>query len=301
MSVATYDKAAIKRPMLRAGVARRLRWLAALRGWRPLVNRLVPQHDGAFTIRNEEFGMFRGNIASFVDREIYLFGGYEAPMIRAFLAQAKRRGTALDIGANCGTHSMAFARVFNTVLAFEPNPMLWDQFAQNMALNHLDNVRLHKVGLADRDDKLVLQSIDKPNHGLGTFSTEEQYDLPLRPIAHCTVRHGGQFLAELGVWHVDAVKIDVQGYEPEVLKGLSEILIRDRPLIWCEIGAGTISKVHTIADLKELVPFPFRCFRMESASRWRKDSVRLQEFTEQLPYGDYLIFPSGEAVAPYSA
>jgi methyltransferase, FkbM family len=288
-------EAGTTRPMLRAGIARGLRKLAVVRGWQSMVNKLVPQHDGAFTIRVTGSGRFAGNIASFVDRQVYLFGGYEPDLIRTFLAVASRRGTILDVGANCGTHSMAFARAFKSVIAFEPNPKLWGQFERNMALNGLDNVRLHKIGLADRDADLVLQAIDKPNQGLGTFSTEDQYDLPLRPIANCTVRHAGQYLAEIGVTCVDAVKIDVQGYEPEVLRGLSEILRRDHPLIWCEIGAGTLTKVHAVADLQTLVPFPFRCFKMASASRWRNDVVRLREFTSELPFGDYLIVPSGDS------
>src|SRR5262245_8857068 len=113
------------RPIVRARIARALRGLRVLPGWQRLVNRLVPQHLASFTICNGDT-VFAGDIGSYLDRQVYLFGGYESAQIRCFLSciPAGRHGTLLDIGANAGTHSLAFARVFETVRAFEPNPML---------------------------------------------------------------------------------------------------------------------------------------------------------------------------------
>jgi len=227
---------------------------------------------------------------------VHLFGGYESAQIRCFLSRipAERHGTILDIGANAGTHSLAFARVFETVHAFEPNPMLWPQFERNMELNGLTNVRLHKLGLADRDSELTLHLIDKPNYGLGTFSTVEQYDLPLRPAVTCPIRHAGNYLAEIGAGPVDAVKIDVQGFEPEVLRGLHNILKRYRPVIWCEIGSATSAKIATTSELSELVPFGFHCFEIASRSDWAGNSVGLRERSGDLPRADYMLIPGNK-------
>lgn len=236
--------------------------------------------------------VFAGDIGSFIDRQVYLFGGYESSAIKCFLTviPRDRHCTVLDIGANCGTHSLAFAASFETVHAFEPNPMLWHQFEENMVLNGLTNVRLHKFGLADQDADLTLYLIDKPNYGLGTFSVVEQYDLPLYPAAICPIRHAGNYLVEIGVGRVDAVKIDVQGFEPEVLRGLSDILKRDRPMIWCEIAEGTLTKVATTNDLAKLVPFEFNAYQMV-ATRSLLQTVGLQERRGELPCGDYVLIP----------
>lgn len=280
------------RPMVRARVARAFRDLAAIRGWQSLVNKLVPPHSASFIVRNGNT-TFAGDIVSAIDRLVYLFGGYESGEIRCFLSHIseERRGTILDVGANAGTHSLAFARAFETVHAFEPNPMLWPQFERNMLLNGHTNVRLHKIGLADRDAELTLHLIDKPNYGLGTFSTVEQYDLPLRPFATCPIRHAGNYLAEVGVGRVDAVKIDVQGFEPEVLRGLADILERDRPVIWCEIAAGTLESISTAAELLKLVPIEFRCFKLSSGSRWMTNAIELRELSGDLLNGDYVLMP----------
>lgn len=169
--------------------------------------------------------------------------------------------------------------------------MLCSQFERNMVLNELQNVYLHKLGLADRDADLTLYLIDKPNYGLGTFSTTEQYDLPLRPAAICPVRHAGDYLAEIGVGQGDAVKVDVQGFEPEVLRGLTDILKRYRPVLWCEIGAGTLDKIATADDLSELVPFKFNCLQLVSGSGWVGNSAGLRERNGNQPSGDYILLP----------
>jgi FkbM family methyltransferase len=63
---------------------------------------------------------------------------------------AERHGAIHDIEANAETHSLTFARGFETVHAFEPKPILWPQFERNMMLNGLINIRLHRLGHEDR-------------------------------------------------------------------------------------------------------------------------------------------------------
>lgn len=96
---------------------------------------MLPQAaSGRFRVKSE-WGWFEGNIESFVDREVYLRGWYESDHIRLFLESLpeERRNVALDIGANVGTHSLAFSRLFKAVHAFDPNPNLWSSFLRNVA------------------------------------------------------------------------------------------------------------------------------------------------------------------------
>jgi FkbM family methyltransferase len=266
--------------------------MSPLPGWKKLVNKFIPNHTAPFTIKNGD-SLFSGDISSYIDREIYLFGGYEKASIQAFLSSIPkgRNGTILDIGANVGNHSLAFSRVFNTVYSCEPNPLLWEQFERNVQLNRLKNVFLHKVGLADRDDELTLHMIDKPNFGLGTFSTVEQYDLPLKAIVKCSIWHASTYLSRIGVEKVDAIKIDVQGFEPEVLRGLAEVLQRDKPIIWCEIGAGTLTSLDAFDDLIRLIPFEFLCFKFNTKSFFCQDVLTLVNFSGEMSNADYLIIP----------
>lgn len=281
------------KPSRAAKFARFLRALSFIPGWKALVNKLVPESPASFLVCNRGI-KYAGDLSSYIDRQIYLFGGYERAYIRCFIDNlpSSRRRRILDVGSNAGTHSLAFAQYFEAVHAFEPNPLLWIQFETNIALNGVENVQLHKVGLGEVDDELPFHLIDKPNLGLGTFSPIEQYDLPLRMVGNFPVRHGSRYLAATDVNSIDALKIDVQGFEPEVLRGLEEVLRRDRPAIWCEIGAGTRIKVSTRDDLSELIPFDFICYQMVAPSRLLGGAARLRRRDNELPSGDYLLIPS---------
>ena len=61
-----------------------------------------------------------------------------------------KAGVILDVGANIGNHTCFFARYFNQVIAFEPNPVAYRILQANIGLNRLKNVVLRKVGLSDK-------------------------------------------------------------------------------------------------------------------------------------------------------
>lgn len=275
-----------------ARIARALRPLGTIPGWRRAVECLVPEHSGSFIVRNGQVS-YAGDINSFIDRQVYLFGGYEAASIEKFIScvPIARRNIILDVGANAGTHSLAFARSFRTVHAFEPNRALWSQFERNVKLNKMNNVHLHRVGLGERDDEMILYTIHKLNYGLGTFVKSAQYDLPLQPSSRCEVRLGDSYLAALGIGTVDAIKVDVQGFEHEVLRGLEKTLERDRPIVWCEIGVGTLEKVASTRDLEILFRGPAHYFRFQAGAPCRRNSVKLQEVEGTLAPGDYVVVP----------
>jgi FkbM family methyltransferase len=243
-----------------------------------VVNWLVRETvGGAFVVTNQT-GRFAGDLASYIDRRIYLFGGYEEELIARFvsLVPRHRRRTILDVGANVGTHTLAFARHFSCIHTFEPNGKLWGALERNVRLNGLENVHIHRVGLADRDDRLAFYVVDKPNHGLGTCSTVEQYDLPLVRAGEVDVVCADRYLSERAVGEIDAVKIDVQGFEPQVLKGLARVLGEHRPYVWVEIGSGTMEEIDTLERLEQLFPYAVRVFDLSPRSARASRSAGLE-------------------------
>jgi len=244
-------------------------------------------------LENEKI-VVAGDISSFVDRQTYVYGGYEQGFIDIFVAYMPKdkRRTILDVGANFGTHSLCFSRYFDNVHAFEPNPSLWETFQKNMAFNGFENVMLHRVGLADSEAELAFHLIEKNNSGLGTFSTIEQYDLPLKEICKAQVVVGDDYLTKHNINKVDAIKIDVQGFEPEVLRGLEKTLKRDRPIVWFEFAGGTYSKVNDRDEALRLFPENYKLYRFVEKSNWGLYSTSLEKVLKgELPLADYLAVP----------
>jgi FkbM family methyltransferase len=279
---------------LRARLVRSLRWFRNVYGWERIATLIVsPTLDEPFVAKNAT-GFFSGNMSSFIDRRMYLFGSYEELHLNAFFAfmQDKRRGNILDVGANVGTHSLAFAQHFKQVHAFEPNPALWPCFTRNMILNGLGNVTLHQSGLGAQDAELPFYSIEKSNFGLGTCSHVEQYDLPLKEIGKVHVARGDDYLEAQAIGSIDAIKIDVQGFEPEVLLGLHGRLTTDRPIVWFELGGGTLTKLGSFRELQALFPYPVRFKKFETTRNLVKYRVELKDVLEgMLTWGDYVAVP----------
>ena len=280
---------------LGARAVRALRPLRRLRGFERLAARLAPPGQaGNFVVRNPD-GAFAGDMTSFIERRLYLFGGYEEESIalfRRFCADRPRR-TMLDVGANVGTHSIALARDFGAVHAFDPNAALWPRFERNVALSGLANVALHKFGLADQAQDLPFYLPASANSGLGTLSEAERYDTPLKQAGTARIERGDDALAAVGIVGIDAVKIDVQGFEQEVLNGLRETLRTSRPVVWLEVGEGPFAGPRGADALRAQFPYSIALFRFACVSRFPAFRYALEPVTGAvLEQADYLIAPA---------
>ena len=279
-------------PSAAARAIRSLRGLANLRGWRRAVSAMTPA-SGRFRIANDGVWL-EGDLASLIEREFYLYGGYERDQIDLFLSQIPhgRRDTILDIGANIGTHSLRFSQAFDRVLSFEPNPLVIDRLRANVALNNAHNVAVHHVGLGEVSIDLDLFAPVGGNQGLGTFVTSDQYDLPLERIGMSRIEAGDAYVAAQAPGRIDAIKCDVQGFEVHVFRGLQQVVRRDRPILWIEIGSGAHTIAEEIAALLPLLPGPARYYRMSSTTTGLVSHTTLVEAdAADLVGGDWVIVP----------
>jgi FkbM family methyltransferase len=248
---------------------------------------------GPFVTRNA-FGLFAGDLGSFIERQNYLLGGYEKELIDSFLSLLPpgRRGIAIDVGANCGIHAVAFARSFGSVHCFEPNRRVIPALRRNLALNDLHNVTVHEIGLGERREELPFYAGDKANGGLGTFSTFDQYDFELIETGRFQVDTIDNYLAPAVDGRVDAIKIDVQGFEPHVLRGSRRLLASDRPYVWLEVSGATLAEFPDLTALRAFFPYPVKVIQFALAGMiWR--SERSAEVADgPLAEGNYFVIPT---------
>ncbi|MGJ0507555.1 MAG: FkbM family methyltransferase [Methylocystis sp.] len=282
-------------PLFGYRLARYFRGLRNVPGWGRITNYLAPpDHDGTFVVDNDGIKL-AGNVRSFLDRQVYLFGHYEGDLIALFLSMigSDRRRVILDVGANIGTHSLAFSKNFQHVHSFEPNPAVCAQFKRNVFINKATNITLHEFGLGSVSEDMPFFSIDKANYGLGTFLASDQYDLPLQQIGTLRVENGDAFVASAGISQIDAIKIDVQGLEPEVLAGLSQSIRRYRPIIWFEYGGGTKSFGDVLSLAGKLIPYPVNILRIYHGRSGFMRTAKCEpvDETNSSERGDYVLIP----------
>jgi FkbM family methyltransferase len=237
---------------------------ARVRGYQPLLRNLFPPtHQGGIAL-TVPFGAFayRAKPGSWIDWNVVFLGCYEPELLSLMARYADQIPHCVfcDVGANVGHHSLFMAAHCESVHAFEPYPPLWPELEEKLATNRLDSVTLHRVGLGDTDADLPFEPPHGDNLGTGRFSSCS--DRAGAPVV--TMRRGDEYLEAAGIAHVDVIKIDVEGWETAVLKGLSETLERDRPLLIVEV---CLAAIRSPADLSALLPSEYGLFVLRRAHR----------------------------------
>lgn len=177
-----------------------------------------------------------------IDFSIYLLGGFEPATLKLYekLVAECRPKVVFDIGANVGAHTLPLAKLVlpygGSVHAFEPTEWAFAKLQQNRSIN---------PGL--KQAILPIQAMLVAERGVGVeASIFSSWPLSGEPNLHPV--HRGQLKETTGAFaitlddyvarqrleRVDFIKLDVDGHEPEVLRGAGETLQAFKPMLLME-------------------------------------------------------------------
>lgn len=166
-----------------------------------------------------------------VDKTIYMHGIWEPAITEIIFNKLKSGDVFFDVGANIGYFTLLSARLVGingVVHSFEPIPRVYYQLSENLKLNNLKNVTAHNFAVGSFENKILINTYDN-NIGMSSLlkesgdSAEEVEVKVLDDIFSDTER-------------IDFMKIDVEGFEYEVLKGASKLIKKHKPKILFEIN-----------------------------------------------------------------
>lgn len=148
-----------------------------------------------------------------------LGGGYETKYDNSFSGALQQGDCVWDVGANVGYYTRLFSERVGErgkVFAFEPSPVNFERLSTACAT--LDNVTLFQSGLGKENSKLRFQ---QGTDDLG--ATSRIVDAESEGLA-VDIRSGASLISSEDALLPNAIKIDVEGFEYEVLEGLGEHL-----------------------------------------------------------------------------
>jgi len=180
-------------------------------------------------------------------REILLNGYYEKELLIGMAAIVKNKsGTVLDIGANIGNHSVFFSKTFKQVISFEPVPRNCWIFKANLHLNEIDNVTLVEKALSDKNQLQFLSHDDPCNTNNGLSQLSQGIGSRVEVVRGDDVLRTMDYAAPIAL-----IKVDVEGLEHEVIKGLEETIGEYRPTICWEgfTSEGVLATKTTLEDM----------------------------------------------------
>lgn len=169
---------------------------------------------------------------------LMLEGYWEMWVTQAMMRSVRRGSVVADIGANLGYFTLLLADLTGAegrVLAFEPQPNLARLLRKSIDVNgYTGFADLHAVALGAASGSAVIEaSLDQPGGGrtVADGQVEGAARVPL-----------GRFDTIPHALDVEFIKMDVEGFEPEVWKGMTARLARrDLPLtIFMEFTVGRL-------------------------------------------------------------
>lgn len=167
----------------------------------------------------------RCDVNKFIQRELFLFGSYEADDCRTWVHWARGAMTVFDVGANVGLYSLlaAHTSLRASIHAFEPTPVLSSAFDENIRLNGFENIINNRLAVGDRCGEVFLNfcsGSDASNEGMN-FVTKEKLQENNVIAESVTI---DQYCHKNDITRVDLMKLDVEGGEYAVLRGAAEML-----------------------------------------------------------------------------
>jgi len=137
--------------------------------------------------------------------------------------------TFIDIGANIGYYSLLFSKKNINTYAFEPNNSNYAILESNIALNNISCCKLFNFGLGEKEEELIFYyRTEKSGHGTFYNNIIKQQKLNLSETIEVKKLDSVDIIGDK-----IAVKIDVEGFELAVLKGMNKLLESKRIKIIC--------------------------------------------------------------------
>jgi FkbM family methyltransferase len=230
---------------------------------------------------------FQLDLAQGIDFAIFLGNAFERSTKRALRELVAPGSVVLDIGANIGAHTLYLAQLVGPagrVLAFEPTEFAFRKLQRNMELNPdlAPRISAYNYFLAALDGTKLPGSIYSSwplaTHADGDTEVHAKHLGHAMPTRNATARSIDSVLAEAGNPKINLVKLDVDGFETDILRGATGLLRDMKPIFVMELAPYVLEERNSsLADLTSLLQSSgYRFYNEENQSPLPPEPAQLQ-------------------------
>ena len=213
---------------------------AKQRAWDRLVEPYLAWHSHKFVARTGFGASIAGDTSEVLQQYVYYFGVWE-PELTAWISRRLKPGdTFVDVGANVGYFTLLASTLVGAsgaVVAVEPSPTLFFRLGENLGRNRAGNVRTVNLAASGAPTRVTIFRGPASHTGLTTILPQPglavEGEVEARPL--------DALLRPDEVRHARLVKIDVEGAEDGVVKGMEALLAGGRP------DLEVIVEIHPVA------------------------------------------------------
>jgi FkbM family methyltransferase len=163
-----------------------------------------------------------------IENVIYERGVYEQGTVSVLQDFLQVGDTFVDVGANIGWLSLVGAKkagVNGKVYAFEPVPTTFNILKSNKELNQFSQIELNQFALGNKEEVLTIYP-EKENRGGASILNHQSGNgvkIEVKKLDNFNINS-----------KINVIKIDVEGFELDVLKGALEAIKKDKPKLIIE-------------------------------------------------------------------
>lgn len=174
-------------------------------------------------------------------------GIYQIGNLRMLQRTRPNARTIVDVGANIGSNTIEYACWADRVISYEPTPELYQRLLTNIQNNKTNpdtkrwdpnvsmipkaNIITHNNALGEKEKNVKIKCHE--NNKGKNYISDEGIDILVKT------------LDQYQLTEVDIIKIDVEGYELNVLMGAEDTIQRNRPIIQTELHKGLLKRQGT--------------------------------------------------------
>ena len=199
---------------------------------------LIGKHQINIKINNFNFEI---DIRESIERKTYFIREYEKKRMDKLHLFSKKINSEIliDIGANIGFYSILSSSRFGQIYSFEPNERNFKVLKKNIENNKLKNIKILNFGLGENEEVLIGNSNTKgklfQTSGFAISKDNKKGERVLVKKGDDVLQFKNKTLT---------IKIDVEGFEFFVLKGLKSTLINNWCILQIEIWEKNNDEVH---------------------------------------------------------
>lgn len=222
-----------------------------------------------------------------IDLALYL-GVFERSTTKTYRRIVKRGGTVIDIGANIGAHALPAACLVGKeglVVAIEPTRFAFEKLLRNISLNPeiANTVCARQQFVSTVSGSGVPASLFSSWQLTSEDGVHQDHGGTAKETRGATVCTLDQLAEELELKRIDLIKVDVDGFEYDVLSGAGQSISKYRPAIVIEI-APYVLEPHDVSPVQItalLEPYGYRFY----AERDHTEIHDPEAYFDSLPFG----------------
>ncbi len=230
----------------------------------------------------------------YVGRAAYYFGDLDPKITNVCRKLINPGSTVCDVGANIGIITLLLAKLVGPagrVFAFEPNPRCYDSLEAAVQQNGYTNVSVEQFALGAEAGELELMF---PEHNAGAGSLKRRSINNVGHSLQVPVRTLDEFVIEQKIREIHFLKIDVEGFESEVLKGGLQTLTSHRPdAILFETNEVTNGKLRDLPVFAFLMALDYAFLSLHKSFLRFRPRLLDPSLVSECPTHDVIAIPKG--------